>query len=231
MAGMSLLLDRYHLVRSQIEQAAREHGRDPAGIGLLAVSKQQPTVAIRELAAAGQGDFGESYLQEALPKIRELGGLNLTWHFIGRIQSNKTHTIAEHFQWVHSVDRLKIAQRLDAQRPHYAPPLQVCIQVRLAKESGKGGLPPEQIPALAEAVARLPRLKLRGLMCIPPPTDDQEAQHRLFAEMRALLVRLKNIGLSVDTLSMGMSADFIAAIAQGATIVRMGTAIFGSRPD
>lgn len=231
MAGTSLLLDRYRLVQAQIEKAARNGGRDPSGVRLLAVSKQQPAAAIHELAAAGQRDFGENYLQEALPKIRELSDQDLTWHFIGQIQSNKARPIAENFQWVHTVDRLKIAQRLDEQRPHFAPPLQVCLQVKLAEEAGKGGGRPADLPALAQDVARLPRLKLRGLMCIPPPTEDFGEQHRLFARLRKLLAALNNTGLELDTLSMGMSGDFIAAIAEGATIVRMGTAIFGPRPD
>lgn len=231
MAGTSSLLDRYRLVQAQIENAARDAGRGPSNIHLLAVSKQQPAAVILELAAAGQRDFGENYLQEALPKIRALSHQDLIWHFIGQIQSNKTRFIAENFQWVHTIDRLKIAQRLDEQRPHFSPPLQVCIQVKLAEEPGKGGVWPAGLPTLAQDIARLPRLRLRGLMCIPPPVENLAAQRRLFANMRELLAALNNTGLKLDTLSMGMSGDFVAAIAEGATIVRMGTAVFGPRPD
>lgn len=231
MAGTNSLLDRYRLVQTQIESAARKCGRDPSDILLLAVSKQQPCGAIRTLAAAGQRDFGENYLQEALPKIDELKGLDLAWHFIGQIQSNKTRAVAEHFQWVHTVDRLKIGQRLSEQRPHYAPPLQVCIQVKLADEFAKGGVWPADVTALAHDLIRLPHLKLRGLMCIPPPSENLDEQQRLFAKMAGLLAALRETGLALDTLSMGMSGDFVAAIAAGATVVRMGTAIFGPRPD
>lgn len=224
------LLDRYDSVRRQIDAAARACGRDPAGICLLAVSKQQPADAIRTLAAVGQRDFGENYLQEALPKIEVLRGQDLCWHFIGQIQGNKTRAIAETFQWVHTLDRLKIAQRLSEQRPHYAPPLQVCIQVKLAQEAGKGGVEPASVPDLAEAISRLPRLTLRGLMCVPPPLEDPAAQRKTFAAMPVLLAALRQRGLTVDTLSMGMTADYAAAIAEGATIVRMGTAVFGPRP-
>lgn len=229
MAANSSLLDRYHLTRTRIEAAARTHGRDPSGIRLLAVSKQQPVDAIRALAAAGQHDFGENYLQEVLPKMQALSGLNLTWHFIGQIQSNKTRSIAECFQWAHTVDRFKIAQRLNDQRPHYAPPLQVCIQVKLAKETTKGGVWPAEVPALATEIVKLPSLKLRGLMCIPPPAEDFTTQRAHFDRMAQLLKALQAQGLPLDTLSMGMSGDFEAAIAAGATIVRMGTAIFGER--
>lgn len=229
MAETSPLLDRFHLTRAQIAAAAREHGREASGIRLLAVSKQHPVSAIRELAAAGQRDFGENYLREVLAKMQALADLDLTWHFIGQIQSNKTRSIAESFQWVHTLDRLKIAQRLNEQRPHYAPPLQVCIQVKLAKEAGKGGVWPDEVSPLAQTVARLPRLRLRGLMCIPPPAEDFAAQRAYFERMAQLLETLQSQGLELDTLSMGMSGDFQAAIAAGATIVRMGTAIFGER--
>jgi pyridoxal phosphate enzyme (YggS family) len=231
MSGTNLLLERYRRVRRGIEDAARAAGRTAADVSLLAVSKRQPASAIRALAQAGQLDFGESYLQEALPKLHELRDLNLVWHFIGQIQSNKTRTIAENFQWVHTIDRLKIAQRLNEQRPHYAPPLQACIQVKLAEESGKGGIWAEEVPALATAIATLPRLKLRGLMCIPPPTEDVGEQRQRFAKMRALLIEIGHAGLALDTLSMGMSDDFAAAIAEGATVVRMGTAVFGPRRE
>jgi len=200
--------------------------RDPADVGLLAVSKTQPAAAIREAFAAGLRDFGENYLQEALDKQAALADLALTWHFIGPIQSNKTKPIAEHFAWVHSVDRLKIAQRLSDQRPAGLPPLNVCLQVNVSGEASKSGCAPEDLQPLAQAVAGLPRLHLRGLMCIPAPSDDPAEQHAAFARLRALRDAL---GLGLDTLSMGMSQDLEAAIAEGATWVRIGTALFGAR--
>lgn len=226
---MNALLDRYNRVRTAIGTACADHGRDAGEVTLLAVSKQQSSAAIRTLARAGQRDFGENYVQEAQGKIEDLGDLDLTWHFIGQIQSNKTRALAEAFQWVHTVDRTKTAQRLSEQRPHYSPPLQVCIQVKLADESPKGGIAPEEVPALAAQIASLPRLQLRGLMCIPPPSEDFDRQYGYFSELARLLAVLKRQGLSVDTLSMGMSGDFSAAIAAGSTMVRVGTAIFGAR--
>jgi PLP dependent protein len=196
---------------------------------LLAVSKEQPTSAIREVAIAGQLDFGESYLQEALGKIEALADLELTWHYIGQIQSNKTRPIAEHFHWVHTVDRLKIAERLSEQRPATSPDLNICIQVKLADEPGKGGIAPAESTALAQAIVRLPRVRLRGLMCIPPPREDFAAQLTYFRQCSELQRSLNEKGLALDTLSMGMSTDLEAAIAAGATIVRVGTAIFGER--
>ncbi|MCP1641658.1 pyridoxal phosphate enzyme (YggS family) [Pseudomonas citronellolis] len=190
------------------------------------MSKTKPAADIREAHAAGLDDFGENYLQEALGKQVELADLALTWHFIGPIQSNKTRPIAEHFHWVHSVDRLKVAERLSAQRPADLPPLNVCLQVNVSGEDSKSGCAPEELPALARAVAALPNLKLRGLMAIPEPTEDIAAQRAAFARLRELLTAL-NLGL--DTLSMGMSHDLEAAIAEGATWVRIGTALFGAR--
>ncbi|MCP1724003.1 pyridoxal phosphate enzyme (YggS family) [Pseudomonas citronellolis] len=190
------------------------------------MSKTKPAADIREAHAAGLDDFGENYLQEALGKQVELADLALTWHFIGPIQSNKTRPIAEHFHWVHSVDRLKVAERLSAQRPAHLPPLNVCLQVNVSGEASKSGCAPEELPALARAVAALPNLKLRGLMAIPEPTEDVAAQRAAFARLRELLTAL-NLGL--DTLSMGMSHDLEAAIAEGATWVRIGTALFGAR--
>lgn len=216
-------------VRSQLASAAQVCGRSPESVHLLAVSKQHPPAAIRALAGAGQLDFGESYVQEALDKITVLRDLSLTWHFIGQLQSNKTRAIAEHFQWVHTVDRDKIATRLNEQRPHYAPPLQVCIQVKLAEEAGKGGVWPEQLKGLAAHVQQLPRLKLRGLMCIPPPVERYEEQLRQFQQLAQLQRDLNAAGLALDTLSMGMSDDYTAAIAAGSTMIRIGTAIFGER--
>ena len=221
--------ERLKSVLARIESAARRAGRDPATVALLAVSKQQPPEAVRAAASAGQRHFGENYPQEALAKIESLRDLPLTWHFIGQLQSNKTRDVAQAFQWVHTLDRAKIAERLSAQRPHYAGPLDVLLQVRLAEESGKGGIEIAQVPALAEIVAGLPRLRLRGLMCIPPPQADEALQHEPFRRLREVLLELNRGGHSLDTLSMGMSADLEAAIAEGATIVRVGTAIFGPR--
>ena len=221
--------ERLKSVLARIESAARRAGRDPATVALLAVSKQQPPEAVRAAASAGQRHFGENYPQEALVKIESLRDLSLNWHFIGQLQSNKTRDVAQAFQWVHTLDRAKIAERLSAQRPHYVGPLDVLLQVRLAEESGKGGIEIAQVPALAEIVAGLPRLRLRGLMCIPPPQADEALQHEPFRRLREVLLDLNRGGHSLDTLSMGMSADLEAAIAEGATIVRVGTAIFGPR--
>ncbi|MBJ7548429.1 YggS family pyridoxal phosphate-dependent enzyme, partial [Pseudomonas sp. OA3] len=200
--------------------------RNLTDIGLLAVSKTKPAAAIREAHAAGLRDFGENYLQEALEKQTELSDLPLIWHFIGPIQSNKTRPIAEHFDWVHSVDRLKIAQRLSEQRPAHLPPLNICLQVNVSGEDSKSGCSPEALPELVKAVAALPNLRLRGLMAIPEPTDDIAAQHAAFAHLRQLR---DDLALDLDTLSMGMSHDLGAAIAEGATWVRIGTALFGAR--
>lgn len=222
-------IDALNEVRRQLAGAAHNCGRQPSSVGLLAVSKQQSVVAMRAMAAAGQRDFGESYLQEALAKIETLKDLNLCWHFIGQLQSNKTRPIAEQFQWVHTLDRDKIATRLNAQRPLNTSPLQVCIQVKLADEAGKGGVWPEQVAQLAEHVQQLPRLKLRGLMCIPPPTDDYATQLTQFRRLAELQQQLNAQGFALDTLSMGMSGDYLAAIAAGSTLVRIGTALFGER--
>lgn len=216
-------------VRNQLALATRACGRGPGSVQLLAVSKQQPATAIRVLAEVGQLDFGESYVQEALDKMAVLKDLPLRWHCIGQLQSNKTRAVAEHFEWVHTLDRDKIATRLNEQRPHYAPPLQVCIQVKLAEETGKGGVWPEQAAALAAHVQQLPRLKLRGLMCIPPPAEQYDDQLRQFRQLAQLQNQLNATGLALDTLSMGMSGDYAAAIAAGSTLVRIGTAIFGER--
>lgn len=220
---MSTIAENIAKVAARIREAAQAAGRDPATVGLLAVSKTKPAAAVREAHAAGLRDFGENYLQEALGKQAELADLPLNWHFIGPIQSNKTRPIAEHFQWVHSVDRLKIAQRLSEQRPAGLPPLNVCLQVNVSGEASKSGCAPEDLPALAEAVKQLPNLRLRGLMAIPEPTAERAAQHAAFARLRELLLDL-NLGL--DTLSMGMSDDLEAAIGEGATWVRIGTALF-----
>jgi hypothetical protein len=223
---MSTIADNIGLVSQRIRAAADAVQRDANSIHLLAVSKTKPAQAVREAYAAGMCDFGENYLQEALGKQAELTDLPLSWHFIGPIQSNKTRAIAENFAWVHSVDRLKIAQRLSEQRPADLPPLNICIQVNVSGEASKSGCTPADLPALAEAISALPRLKLRGLMAIPEPTDDRAEQDAAFATVRDLQASL-NLGL--DTLSMGMSHDLESAIAQGATWVRIGTALFGTR--
>jgi pyridoxal phosphate enzyme (YggS family) len=216
-------------VRSRISIAARTAGRDPAAVTLVAVTKAKPAETVAEAATAGVTDFGENYVQEALGKMDRLGPLPVHWHFIGAIQSNKTRAIAERFEWVHSVDRIAVARRLSEQRPFHAPPLNVCIQVALVPEPAKGGIEPASLADLAQRTAELPRLKLRGLMCIPPPQPSPQAERAVFARLRVLLEGLNASGLKLDTLSMGMSADFESAIAEGATHVRIGTAIFGGR--
>lgn len=221
--------ERLAAVQKRIADAAYRAGRDPASIRLVAVSKQQPAESVRAAAAAGQLEFGENYPQEALAKLERLADLPLVWHFIGQLQANKTRAVAENFTWVQTVDRERIAARLSAQRPFHAPPLEVLLQVRLVDEPGKGGVEPAELPRLAEIVAGLPRLRLRGLMCIPPPADSEAAQRVPFARLRELLEGLNRGGHSMDTLSMGMSDDLEAAIREGATIVRVGTAVFGPR--
>ncbi len=223
---MSTIADNIGQVSQRIRAAADAVQRDPSSIHLLAVSKTKPAQAVREAYAAGQLEFGENYLQEALGKQTELTDLPLSWHFIGPIQSNKTRAIAENFAWVHSVDRLKIAQRLSEQRPADLPALNICIQVNVSGEASKSGCTPADLPALANAISALPRLKLRGLMAIPEPTEDRAQQDAAFASVRDLQARLN---LPLDTLSMGMSHDLESAIAQGATWVRIGTALFGAR--
>lgn len=220
---------RLQQLRSRIVAAAGAAGRDPAEIRLIAASKTFDASAVREAHAVGQVDFGENYAQEALDKMDELGDLPLVWHFIGPIQSNKTRAIAERFDWVHSVDRLKIAERLSAQRPQSLPPLDICLEVNISGEASKGGVPAEDLPVLAQAVSHLPRLRLRGLMAIPAPSSDPLEQRAAFAAVRRLYEALRASGYSLDTLSMGMSGDLEAAIAEGATMVRVGTAIFGER--
>ena len=223
---MSTIAGNIAQVEARIRAAALAVQRDVTSIHLLAVSKTKPAAALREAYAAGVRDFGENYLQEARAKQVELADLPLCWHFIGPIQSNKTRDIAEHFAWVHSVDRLKIAQRLSEQRPAELPPLNICIQVNVSGEASKSGCTPADLPALANAITALPRLKLRGLMAIPEPTEDRAEQDAAFATVRQLQ---ESLNLGLDTLSMGMSHDLEAAIAQGATWVRIGTALFGAR--
>ncbi len=223
------LTDHLRAVRDRIHAAERRFQRSPGSVRLLAVSKTQPATAIAALAAAGQRCFGENYFQEARAKMAELAALGLEWHFIGPVQTNKTRGIAEHFAWVHSVDRLKIAERLSAQRPDSLPPLNVCLQINLDREPTKHGLDPAEAGEVAMAVAALPGLRLRGLMAIPAPAVDFDAQRRPFARLRMLQEQLVAAGLALDTLSMGMSDDLEAAIAEGATLVRVGTALFGPR--
>jgi len=216
-------------VRSRIRRAATAAGRDPASVTLVAVSKSKPAESVRAVATAGVTDFGESYVQEAIPKLDELAALPLHWHFIGGLQSNKTRAVAERFQWVHSVDRFSVARRLSEQRPFHAPPLNLCIQVALVPEPTKGGVEPENLAELAARTADLPRVRLRGLMCVPPPQPDVSAERAMFSQLRKLLEGLNADGHALDALSMGMSGDFESAIAEGATHVRIGTALFGSR--
>ncbi|PZX29185.1 Conserved hypothetical protein, UPF0001 family; putative racemase [Cupriavidus phytorum] len=228
---MSVIAANLQAVRQGIAAAAQQAGRQPADVALLAVSKTVSPDRIRAAYAAGQRQFGENYVQEGIDKIAALADLRdrLQWHFIGPLQSNKTRPVAEHFDWVHTIDRLRIAERLSAQRPAGMPALQVCIQVNISGEASKSGVAPAEVPALAHAVAALPNLRLRGLMAIPEPEHDPAAQRRPFAAMRAMLQSLRADGLALDTLSMGMSGDMEAAIAEGATLVRIGTAIFGAR--
>jgi pyridoxal phosphate enzyme (YggS family) len=228
--GPQNLPERVHQVEERMAAAAARAGRSAQSVTLLAATKAQPPEVVRAAADCGLRHFGESYLQEALPKLDALRDRALTWHFIGQIQANKTRPIAERFAWVHAVDRLRIAERLAAQRPHYAPPLNVCLQVHLGGEASKGGVEAAQLPALARAVASLPRLTLRGLMCIPPEESAVPRQRAWFRQLRELSAALNSQGLGLDTLSMGMSGDFEAAIEEGATLVRVGTALFGPRP-
>jgi pyridoxal phosphate enzyme (YggS family) len=216
-------------VRSRIRSAATAAGRDPESITLVAVTKAKTAESVRLAATAGVTDFGENYLQEAQVKMDQVADLKLKWHFIGGIQSNKTRAIAERFDWVQSVDRLSVARRLSEQRPFHAPPLNVCIQVALVPERTKGGVAPDELATLAGAIAGLPRLRLRGLMCVPPPQANGAAERAMFARLRVALEDLNAGGLKLDTLSMGMSGDFESAIAEGATLVRIGTALFGAR--
>jgi pyridoxal phosphate enzyme (YggS family) len=226
---MTTIASNLQAVRNAIAAAATGADRAPGDIVLLTVGKTFPPEAIREAYHAGQTAFGESYVQEALEKIAALQDLPIEWHFIGPVQSNKTRAIAENFAWVHSVDRLKIAERLSAQRPQNLPPLNVCLQVNVSGEESKSGVAPDEVAGLAQAVAQLPQLRLRGLMAIPAPAEGLAAQRKPFAQLRELMQRLNAQGMALDTLSMGMSHDLEAAVLEGATIVRVGTAVFGER--
>jgi PLP dependent protein len=230
---MSTIADNLQQIHQRVAQACARAGRDPARMRLLAVSKTQGPQAVAQAVAAGQQAFGENYVQEGVDKIatlRALGHAGLEWHCIGPVQSNKTRAVAEAFDWVHTIDRLKTAERLSAQRPAGLPPLQVCLQVNVDGGANKSGLAPADVPALAQAVARLPRLQLRGLMAIPEPAPDEAAARAVFDRVQALYLALRADGLPLDTLSMGMSDDLEPAIASGSTLVRVGSAIFGARP-
>jgi pyridoxal phosphate enzyme (YggS family) len=228
---MATIADNLHQVRLRIERASADAGRPAQSVTLLVVGKTFPPDALRAAFDAGARCFGENYVAEALDKIGVLDDLRerIEWHLIGPLQANKTRAVAEHFDWVQSVDRLKIAQRLSEQRPAHLPPLQLCLQVNISGEASKSGLAIDELPDVARAVAALPRVRLRGLMAIPAPAEDVAAQRAPHARLRALLMQLQHEGLALDTLSMGMTGDLEAAIAEGATIVRVGTAIFGAR--
>lgn len=223
------LASRWMATIERIRRAEAYYGRREGAVELLAVSKTFPPTSIRQVAELGQRRFGENYVQEALPKLHSLSDLCLDWHFIGHIQSNKTAAIAEHFNWVHSVDRLKIAQRLSSQRPSKLAPLQICLEVNLSAERSKSGCDIQTLPALALEIAKLPNLQLRGLMALPAPADDGAIQRAAFRRLRIAMEDLIALGIPLDTLSMGTSGDLEAAIAEGATLVRVGTAIFGER--
>ena len=224
------IINRLVAIRARIAAAEREYGSPPGSVTLLAVSKAQSADAVRAVYAVGQRDFGESYLQEASSKQAALSDCAITWHFIGALQSNKTRQIAQHFAWVHSVDRLKIAVRLNEQRPEDLPPLNICLQVNIGAEQQKAGIAPPDLHLLAAQLRPLSRLRLRGLMALPPASDDVGAQRGYFRQLKLAFEQLRNEGHPLDTLSMGMSTDLESAIAEGATLVRIGTALFGERP-
>ena len=226
---MRSIPDNLQAVKDRIAGAARAAGREPVAVTLLAVSKTHAPALIEQAFGAGQRAFGENYVQEALDKMGALARLPIEWHLVGPLQSNKTRAAAERFQWVHTLDREKIARRLSEQRPEAMPPLDVLVQVNASGEASKSGVVPREAAALAKAVAALPRLRLRGLMTVPEPTDDERLQRARFREVRELYESLRREGLALDTLSMGMTADMEAAIAEGSTMVRIGTAIFGER--
>ncbi|NNC63539.1 MAG: YggS family pyridoxal phosphate-dependent enzyme [Gammaproteobacteria bacterium] len=226
---MTQITDHLHEVRDRVKKAASAAGRAADEITIVAVSKKHPVTAVEAAYCAGQRDFGENFVQEAVPKIESLGQSDIRWHFIGSIQANKTRDIARFFDWVHTVDRLKIAKRLNDQRPHYAAPLNICIQVNLAEEPQKSGVAADEVGALVEAVCDLSRLRLRGLMTMPPADADADTIEALFLELARMQSSLVTRGFELDTLSMGMSADLETAVSCGSTMVRIGTAIFGPR--
>ena len=228
--GPQNLAENARIVRLRIAAAASAAGRSPADVTLVAVTKGHGIETVQLALSCGLDHIAENYVQEALPKMAAIPrDRAVTWHFIGRLQANKTRAVAERFAWVHSLDRVKIAERLSAQRPFHAPPLNVCLEVSLEHESGKGGIPVSELIEVARAVAALPRVRMRGLMCIPPARSDPRVQRQRFARVRELLAELRAAGIAADTLSMGMSDDFELAIAEGATHVRIGTALFGPR--
>lgn len=226
---MMSVVDNLHNVRARIAAAAAACGRAPDAVQLLAVSKTHPPEFIRTAHGAGQRAFGENYVQEALAKMERLRDLELEWHFIGPLQSNKTRAVAENCDWIHTVDRERIGRRLATQRPRELAPLNVCIEVNVSGEASKAGVPPDEALALARTLAPLPGLRLRGLMCVPAATDDGARQRQAFRTLARLQQELNTAGLELDTLSMGMTADLEAAIAEGSTLVRVGTGIFGPR--
>ena len=226
---MIRVTENFRKIQDLLAQAAADAGRSREEIRLLAVSKEKPVECVLEAASAGQRDFGENFVREGLKKMDEAGRDDLIWHFIGHLQANKTRPVAERFHWVHTVDRLKIAERLSRQRPVYANDLNICIQVNIDEEAAKGGVPAAEVLQLAQAVSELRGLRLRGLMCIPAVRQGFEEQRKPFAKMRMLSESLRESGINTDTLSMGMTADYAAAIHEGATIVRIGTALFGAR--
>ena len=226
---MIRVTENFRKIQDLLAKAATDAGRSREQIRLVAVSKTRPVESVLEAASAGQRDFGENFVQEALTKMDEADRDDLIWHFIGHLQTNKTRPVAERFHWVHTVDRLKIAERLSRQRPHYAADLNVCIQVNIDEEATKAGVPTADVLGLAQAVSELRGLRLRGLMCIPAIRHGFAEQCKPFAKMRTLSESLRESGISTDTLSMGMTADYAAAIHEGATIVRIGTALFGAR--
>ncbi|MCW9014232.1 MAG: YggS family pyridoxal phosphate-dependent enzyme [Gammaproteobacteria bacterium] len=229
MADSNNIAENIRQIQQKISDCCTQYGRSASAVRLLAVSKTKSAELIRQAYAAGQKDFGESYLQEAVGKIHALEELDISWHFIGAIQSNKTRDIAQYFDWVHSVDRLKIARRLNEQRPAEQPPLNICLQVNISNESSKAGAAPEQLASLADKISQLSNIRLRGLMAIPIKADSLQQQRSIFRQMQQALNTLNTHGHQLDTLSMGMSNDMEAAIAEGSTMVRIGTAIFGAR--
>jgi pyridoxal phosphate enzyme (YggS family) len=224
-----MICDQLKSIRKQISTAEHTYAREPASVQLLAVSKTKPASAIEEAYACGQRAFGENYAQELLEKAEALKDLDIEWHYIGPLQSNKTKIIAEHAGWMHSIDREKIARRISEQRSSALPPLNICLQVNISGEESKSGVSPDELPALAHAVSRLPNIRLRGIMALPAPSPDIGEQRAAFAAVRGLFEQLRREGLDIDTLSMGMTGDLEAAIAEGSTMVRIGTAIFGAR--
>lgn len=226
---MNKISDNLQAVQARIAAALQACGRPAGAVSLLAVAKTWPAADVQTAWNAGQRAFGENYVQEGVTKITALAGLPIEWHFIGPLQGNKTRLVAEHFSWVQGLDRLKMAERLAVQRPPHLPPLNVCLQVNVSGEASKGGVAPDEVLPLAQAVARLPRLRLRGLMTIPEPSEDEALLRQRFRQVRELRDHLEAAGLPLDTLSMGMSHDFELAITEGATLVRVGTAIFGAR--